>query len=209
MRNDAAILNVIAPKGVTHVHGVTFDGRHIWAAVGDRMIAVDPNSGAIDRYVSVPATAGTAFDGRYLYQLAGGRIHVIDGETGKWLRDFAAPSGEDCSGLAWSEGSLWIGQYVGGRILEVAPDTGRILREIEMGRHVTGVTWTSDHLWHGSWDGEQGTLHQFDLDRGEARQTLLMPAGVPVTGIEAGGDGQAFCGAGAQGKIYVVQIGQT
>ncbi|WP_461159178.1 NHL repeat-containing protein [Sphingobium sp. TomMM35A] len=173
------------------------------------MLALDPDQGEVRRTISVPATAGTAFDGRHLYQISGGRIRVIDHKTGKYVRDFPAPPGDDSSGMAWSEGSLWIGQYQGRRILEVAPEDGRILREIEVGRLVTGVTWAGDQLWHGSWDGERGALHQFDPVVRETRCTIRMPDGVPITGVEANGDGQAFCGAGAQGLIHVVQLDES
>ncbi|MFC4257208.1 glutamine cyclotransferase [Altererythrobacter xixiisoli] len=207
MDNNAKILRILAPgQGVAHIHGVSYDGCHVWAAAGDRLLALDPKQGEIRKIVSIPATAGTAFDGRHLYQISGGRIRVIDHETGKCVRDFAAPPGDDCSGMAWSEGSLWIGQYEGRRILEVSPENGRVLREIEVGRLVTGVTWAGDQLWHGSWDGERGALHQFDPEAGETRRTIRMPDGVPITGVEANGDGQAFCGAGAQGIIHVVQL---
>lgn len=209
MENPAHIIKVIVPDdGVSHIHGVTYDGRHVWAAVGDRLVALDPASGAMRKSVDLAATAGTAFDGRHLYQLAAGWIKVVDVETGECLRQFPAPPGDDCSGMAWSEGSLWIGQYKGCRILEVAPDTGAILRQIEVGRFVTGVTWADDRLWHGSWDGERGALHQIDADSGAVQRSLTLPPGVPVTGMEDNGQGQIFCGAGAQAVIHVVQIGE-
>ena len=64
--------------GLEHVAGLTFDGRSVWFATGDRLNALDPESGAVVRSIEVAARAGTAFDGRHLYQLADGRIQKID-----------------------------------------------------------------------------------------------------------------------------------
>jgi hypothetical protein len=54
-----------------------------------------------------------------------------------------APGGGD-SGLAWAEGTLWVGQYRNRKIHQIDPQTGAILRTIESNRFVTGVTWILD-----------------------------------------------------------------
>src|SRR5215467_9319730 len=96
--------------GVDHVGGVTFDGKHVWFASGNRLNALDPVSGKVARTLDVPAHAGTAFDGRHLYQLADSRIQKIDPKTGKVLATIPLPEGGG-SGLAWAEGTLWLGRY--------------------------------------------------------------------------------------------------
>lgn len=71
----AEILREYGPfPGVDEVHGVTFDGRLVWFASGDRLNAFDPASGTPVRSIDVAAHAGTAFDGKHLFQLAEGRI---------------------------------------------------------------------------------------------------------------------------------------
>src|SRR5215471_14647806 len=127
--------------GVDHVHGLTFDGRHVWFASGERLNALDPASGALARAIEVPARAGTAFDGRHLFQIADDRIQKIDPETGRVLATIPAPAGGGDSGLAWAEGTLWVGHYRERKIHQVDPETGTILRTIESNRFVTGVTW--------------------------------------------------------------------
>ena len=64
--------------GVDHVHGVTFDGQHVWFAAGDTLRAFDPASGKTLRSIDVAAHAGTAFDGQHLFQIAEDRIQKID-----------------------------------------------------------------------------------------------------------------------------------
>ncbi len=107
-KSAATILREYGPfDGVEQVAGVTFDGAHVWFASGDRINALDPASGKIDRAIAVPAHAGTAFDGRHLYQLGESRIRKIDPTTGNVVSSFPFPGGG--SGLAWAEGALWLG----------------------------------------------------------------------------------------------------
>src|SRR5436189_6430573 len=103
-RSAAEILREFGPfPGVDHVHGVSFDGLHVWFASGDKLNAFDPASGKRVRSIDVAGHAGTAFDGRHLYQLAEDRIQKIDPNTGRVLATIPAPGG-GCSGLAWAEG---------------------------------------------------------------------------------------------------------
>src|SRR5918999_811678 len=117
--------------GADHVHGVTYDGQHVWFAAGGKLNAFDPSSGKTVRSLDVAAHAGTAFDGRHLFQLAEDRIQKIDPNTGGVLATIPAPGGGGDSGLAWAEGTLWVGQYRDRKIHQVDPETGAILRRLE------------------------------------------------------------------------------
>src|SRR5262245_2183581 len=111
-RSTAEIVREYGPfAGVDEVHGVTYDGQRVWFATGDTLKALDPESGKTLRSIDVPADAGTAFDGRHLYQLAENRIQKIDPKTGRVLATIPAPGSGGDSGLAWAEGTLWVGQY--------------------------------------------------------------------------------------------------
>src|SRR5919204_1707026 len=110
-RSAADIVREYGPfPGVQHVHGVTYDGQHVWFAAGDKLIAFDPDSGKTPRSIDVPGHAGTAFDGQHLFQLAEHRIQKIDPKTGRVLATIPAPGGGGDSGLAWAGGRLWAGQ---------------------------------------------------------------------------------------------------
>ena len=99
-RSAAEIVREYGPfPGVDHVHGVTFDGQHVWIAAGDRLNAIDPASGKPLRSIEVAADAGTAFDGRHLFQIAEDRIQKIDPKTGRVLGSIPAPGGGGDSGL--------------------------------------------------------------------------------------------------------------
>ena len=201
----AEILREYGPfPGVDDVAGVTFDGWHVWFASGDRLNAFDPASGDMVRTIDVAAHAGTAFDGQHLFQLAADRIQKIDPKSGRVLATIPAPSGGG-SGLAWAEGTLWVGQHRNRKIHQIDPATGATLRTIESNRFVTGVTWVEGDLWHGVWEGDESELRRIDPRTGEVLESLEMPPGSVVSGLESDGGDQFFCGGAKSGKVRVVR----
>ena len=205
-RSTAEIVREYGPfPGADRVHGVTYDGQNVWFAAGERLIAFDPESGKALRSIEVAGSAGTAFDGRHLFQLAGDRILKIDPKTGKVLASIPAPGGGRDSGLTWAEGTLWVGQYRDRKIYQIDPGTGAILRTIESNRFVTGVTWIDGELWHGTWEGDESDLRRIDPRTGEVLETLEMPPGVAVSGLESNGGDRFFCGGAGSGKVRAVR----
>lgn len=190
--------------GAPIIHGVDYDGRHVWLATGDQLQALDTASGEIQRTLNVSADAGTAFDGTHLYQIAEKQIQKIDPATGDVLATLPAPGDGEDSGMAWAEGSLWIGQYRKKKIHQVDPDTGAILRTLESNRFVTGVTWLNDELWHGTWEGEASDLRHIDPETGDVLERIEMPQGVGVSGLTCDGNGSFYCGGGPSGKVRAV-----
>jgi glutamine cyclotransferase len=205
-RSAAEILREYGPfPGVDRVNGVTFDGQHVWIAAGDTLKAFDPASGNTLRSIDVAAHAGTAFDGRHLFQIAEDRIQKIDPDTGRVLSTIPAPGGGSDSGLAWAEGTLWVGHPRGRKIHQVDPETGAILRTIESNRVVTGVTWIDGELWHGTWEGDESEVRRIDPVTGEVQERLDMPSGIGVSGLESDGGDRFFCGGGSSGKVRAVR----
>ena len=205
-RSTAEIIQEYGPyPGADHVHGVTYDGQNVWFASGDKLNAVDPSSGKMERSIDVAADAGTAFDGKHFYQLADDRIQKIDAKTGQVLATIPAPAGGGDSGLAWAEGTLWVGHYRGRKIHQIDPDTGKILRTIESNRFVTGVTWVDGDLWHATWEGDESDLRRVDPRTGQVLERLEMPAGVGVSGLESDGGDRFYCGGGKSGKVRAVR----
>jgi glutamine cyclotransferase len=205
-RSAAEILREYGPfAGVDSVGGVSFDGQRVWFASGDKLNAFDPASGETLRSIDVAAHAGTAFDGHHLFQIAEDRIQRIDPETGRVVATIPAPGGGRDSGLAWAEGTLWVGQHRDRKIHQIDPQTGAILRTIESNRFVTGVTWIDGELWHATWEGDESEVRQVDPRTGEILQSLDMPLGVGVSGLESDGADRFFCGGGNTGKVRTVR----
>ncbi len=207
MKTTAAeIVREYGPFAETEgVHGVTYDGQHVWFASGDKLNALDPASGTIVRSIATPAHAGTAFDGQYLYQLAEEHIQKIDPKTGRVLATIAAPAGGGNSGLAWAEGTLWLGRYRERKIHQIDPKTGAILRTLESNRFVTGVSWVDGELWHATWEGDESELRRVDPQTGKVLDQLELPSGVNVSGLESNGTDLFFCGGGGTRKVRAVR----
>ena len=204
-RSAAEIIREYGFPGIDSVHGVTYDGERVWFASGDALNAFDPASGTMLRSLAVPAHAGTAFDGQHLFQLAEDRIQKIDPKTGRVVATIPAPGGGGDSGLAWAEGTLWVGQYRERKIHQIDPETGAILRTIESNRFVTGVTWVDGELWHATWEADECELRRVDPRSGEVLESLTMPPGAGVSGLESDGGDRFFCGGGGSGKVRAVR----
>lgn len=205
-RAAAEIIEEYGPfTGIEGVHGVTYDGRQVWFASGDKLNALDPASGKMQRSIDVAAHAGTAFDGQHLFQIAENRIQKIDPQSGRVLATIPAPGGGGDSGLAWAEGTLWVGHYRERKIHQVDPETGEVLRTIESNRFVTGVAWVEGDLWHATWEGDESELRRIDPQTAEVLERLDMPAGAGISGLESDGAERFYCGGGKSGKVRVVR----
>jgi glutamine cyclotransferase len=205
-RAQAEIVREYGPfPGVEQVAGVTCDGHHVWFASGDKLNALDPDSGQIERSIDVAAHAGTAFDGKHLFQIAEDRIQKIDPGTGQVLATIPAPGGGADSGMAWAEGTLWVGQHRNRKIFQIDPNTGKILRTIESNRFVTGVSWVDGELWHATWEGDESELRRVDPGTGEVLEALEMPAGANVSGLESDGGEFFYAGGGRGGTLRKIR----
>lgn len=192
--SPAEILREYGPfAGADTVAGVTFDGENVWFASGDRINAFDPESGAPVRAIDVAAHAGTTFDGTHLFQIAEEVIQKVDPRTGKVVATIPSPSG-GASGMAWAEGSLWVGEYRSKRIHQVDPVTGKVLRTISSDRFVTGVTWADGELWHATLEDGESSLRRIDPQSGAVLEQLDMPQGAGISGLESDGRDRFFAG---------------
>jgi glutamine cyclotransferase len=204
-RDPATIVREYGPyPDVTHVHGVSYDGANIWIATGNTLNAIAPESGETVRVLEVAAHAGTAFNGQHLFQISGDRIQKVDPKNGTVVASIPAPKG-GASGMAWADGTLWVGQHRNRKIHQVDPMTGAILRTIESNRFVTGVTWAGDELWHGTWEADKSELRRIDPHSGEVLRQIDMPPGIAVSGLESNGSAMFFCGGGSSGMLRAVR----
>jgi glutamine cyclotransferase len=191
--------------GANQIHGVTHDGQRVWAATDHGLVAFDPASGEVARTLDRASDAGTAFDGRYLYQIAEARIDKIDPASGDVVASIPAPGQGRDSGLAWAEGSLWVGEYRDRKIHQIDPATGVVLRTIESNRFVTGVTWVDGELWHGTWEGDESDIRRIDPESGAVLERLELPRGIGVSGLESDGADLFYAGGGPSGMVRAVR----
>jgi outer membrane protein assembly factor BamB len=202
---DAEIAREYVPfNDRANVHGVTFDGKLVWFARNDELVAFDPDSAQVKRRLPVPAAdAGTAFDGQHLYQLAKGEVVVLDPSDGRVVRRFRAPADGMASGMAWADGYLYIGQFRESRIHKVDAKTGEVVKTLTSDRYVTGVSCVDGALWHGAaFDGKPSELRRLGPD-GAVEESLRVPV-EGISGIERTRDGDFWCG-GEKGTLRRVR----
>jgi len=201
----AEILREYGPfSGADSVAGVTYDGENVWFASGDRLVAFDPESGARMRAIDVAAHAGTTFDGTHLFQIAEDVIQKIEPATGAVVATIPSPT-DSASGMAWAEGSLWVGEYRGKKIHQVDPATGKVLRSITSDRFVTGVTWADGDLWHATLEDGHSELRRLDPLSGDVLEALDMPPGVGVSGLESDGRDRFFAGNASGATVRAIR----
>ena len=202
VRAAAELVGEYGPFGEGGMHGVTFDGTLVWFARDGELIAFDPAKEEVVKRLAVPASAGTAFAGESLYPLAGERILVVRPSDGRVLREIPAPSKGKDSGMAYGDGYLWVGAYKEAKIHQVDPKTGEIVKTLSSDRFVTGVSCIDGALWHAttSDDGKAGEIRRLGAD-GEVEESLTVPDGLFVSGLERAGDGTFWCGGGSTGKL--------
>ena len=202
---EAEVLREYGPfPDAPEVNGVTFDGRCVWLAVGQRMLAVAPDTGDVVRTIEAPAEAGSAFDGRFLYQISGSTIQKIEHQSGKVVSTVRAPCAS-MSGMAWADGYLWIGEYTASKVHQVDPETGALVRSLVSDRFVTGVTWVQGELWHGTMQGDSSELRELDPETGVVRRRIALPQGTVVSGLESNGSDVFYCGGASSGKLRAIR----
>jgi outer membrane protein assembly factor BamB len=203
---DAEVAREYLPfeGGKGGVHGVTFDGKLVWFARDDEVVAFDPSTEKVVKRLPVPAAnAGTAFDGKHLYQLAKGEIVVLDPSDGRVVRKFLAPTDGNCSGMAWADGYLFVGQYHESRIHKVDAKTGEVVKTLVSDRFVTGVSCVDGVLWHGVSEGGQPPELRRLAPDGSVEETLRVPVG-HVAGVERTSNDEFWCG-GEKGTLRLVR----
>jgi outer membrane protein assembly factor BamB len=155
--------------GITCIHGVTFDGTHVWFAAGpgDDIHCVDPATGALVKsFGRTDCNAGLAFDGRHLWQIASERIDCIDRATGKTLRTIR--SDRLVTGVTWAGAELWHGTYPEdensiepGELREIDPESGAVRQSVHLpaGTLVSGTEFDGrGRIWLGSLERKKATL---------------------------------------------------
>jgi hypothetical protein len=202
--HEAEVIGEYGPFGEGRVHGVTFDGKRVWFARDNELVAFDPASEEVVQRHAVPAGSGTAFDGEHLYQLARSEILVIEPKDGRVVRRMPAPGKGGDSGMAWADGYLWVGQYRASKIHQIDAKTGEVVKTLSSDRFVTGVSCVDGALWHGALqEGQPAELRRLAAD-GTVEETLVISAATHVSGVESNGKGAFWCGAEG-GKLRLVQ----
>lgn len=199
----AVVDKELTPGG--KVHGVTYDGKNVWYASDDNLVAVDPATEAVTKRLPVKAGAGTAFDGTHLYQLGDGKILVVDPADGRIVRELPSPRPGECSGMAYADGHLFVGEYKDGRIHKIDAKTGEVTKTLSSDRWVTGVSCVDGAIWHATANNGDGPAQIRRLAEDGTVEEVLEVHGVEyISGLESDRKGGFWCG-GENGKLRHVR----
>ena len=204
-RYVADILEEQGPfPGIDTVHGVTYDGRQVWLASGDRSTRSTRPAAPPCARSRCPRTPD-----RVRWQAS-----VPDRRTPDPSHRSADRPGarlDSRPGQRWRFGtrlgrsSLWVGQYRDRKIHQIDPHTGAVLRTIQSNRFVTGVTWVEGELWHATWENDRSELLHLDPHTGEVLESVEMPGATKISGLETDGPDRFFCGGARGGQIRAVR----
>jgi streptogramin lyase len=125
--------------------GTAFDGTHLWQIAGDRVVRMNPQTGAVVH--SIPTPLGVHCSGMawmpggvrgalWIGSFQGRELVKVDAETGAELKRLATD--RLVTGVEWIDGELWHGAWkseeepVGAELRRVDPDSGRVEAELRM-----------------------------------------------------------------------------
>jgi glutamine cyclotransferase len=144
--------------------GTAFDGRHLYQIADDRILKIDPASGAILSTIPSPGggrdsgltwAEGTLWVGEYRAR----KIHQVDPATGAILRTIE--SNRFVTGVTWVDGELWHGTWEGNDsdIRQVDPQTGEVLARLTLpaGTEVSGLESDQRDLFYAG-GGKSGRV---------------------------------------------------
>jgi outer membrane protein assembly factor BamB len=156
--------------------GTAYDGSHIWQIAGDRILRVEPETGAIVRSLPTPAgvhcsgmawVAGALWIGDY----SGKRLVKVSLETGEVIKELS--SDRFVTGIEWIGGALWHGAWE--RTGSEGPDVGARLRRL-------------------------------DAESGKVLQEVAVEGNWQISGTGVDAAGRLWCGGGGRGGIRAVRL---
>jgi hypothetical protein len=125
-RSNAEIVREYGPfPGAERVNGVTYDGQHVWFASGDKLNAFDPSSGKMRALDRCRRACGNGLRRPAPVSDRRGSHPEDRSEDRPCARHDPGARRRRDSGLAWAEGTLWVGQYRNRKIHQSIPTQGR------------------------------------------------------------------------------------
>src|SRR6516165_1901580 len=144
-----------------------------------------------------PSTASTSFSWPRIGSRRSIRRPVV------YLPRSRRPAAAVTRGSRGPKGRYGSGCTGTGRSIKLTPKPGRFSARSSPTAS-SPVTWVDGELWHGTREGDESDLRRVDPRTGEVLETVEMPPGVIVTGLESDGGDRFFCAGGATGTVRVV-----
>jgi hypothetical protein len=166
-QTGVALGSLVCPGNLS---GLAWDGHSLWQSLHDGgcLRRINPETNDFDQTIMVEDQdwlSGVAWDGRFLWAASQqrGRLLLLDSESGVVLRTLPAPIAS--GGLAYHDGSLWLGiaypmtfdehyeqfNWAGDEqhfaIVRLDPADGQEMARYSLDFLPMGVAWANDELW--------------------------------------------------------------
>jgi hypothetical protein len=180
------------------IHGLTFDGKRLVLAAGERLVRLAPETGrVVDQLETFPDRGGLAYDGRHLWQLSEGRIQQIDLRTG-FVQRSIGPQPSVVTGLECLGDQLLVLHTAGRTLACVETLNATSVAEIDVQLPLRGLAWATRRLWASTAD----ELCCIDPASGRIVAEFALPPGLEVCDIAGDAEGRLWC---ADGRSHVLR----
>jgi hypothetical protein len=180
------------------IHGITFDGRRLVVAAGNRLVRISPSSGrVVDQFETFPDPGGLAYDGQDLWQKSEGHLQKLDPRTGFVLRSVSPGLGE-IAGLECIGNDLLV-LHAGGRaIARVETLDATSVSHVDVDVPLHGLAWVARALWSFAAD----RLYRIDLASKRVVARFALPPATEVCDLAGDANGYFWC---VDGRSRVVR----
>ncbi len=131
---------------------LAWDGSGLWVAGESGLQRVDPQSGEIQDYRLPGYPYDMLWDGEWLWLTTALDYRLVRISANGEQQSFRV--GQRPYALAWDGESLWVSDYMDGSILQVAPEDGSVLAQVEVGYAAHDLLWAEDRLWVADINGD-------------------------------------------------------
>jgi hypothetical protein len=184
------------------IHGVTFDGKRLVLAAGNRLLRLSPESGrVVDQLETFPDRGGIAFDGRLLWQHSEGRIQQLDPRTGFVCRSLSARV-SPITGLECIDNDLLLLHSAGHGLARVETLDARPIADVVVQASVRGLAWVARELWSSM----PGALCRLDPTSGRILAQFALPASLDVCDLAGDSQGRVWCVDGRSRRLRAIGV---
>jgi hypothetical protein len=182
--------------------GITFDGRRLVVAGGDRLWRLVTDTGReVDELETSPSPGGLAYDGRHhVWQLSADRLQQLEPRTGFVVRSLELRlvdvTGLECLGhdvLVLHGGGRWLAR------LETLDAT--VVDQFETNAPLRGLGRVGGELWSATSD----ELVRLDPASGRILARVALPAGIEVCDLAADAERLLWCVDGSSSAVRALK----
>ena len=172
---------LVAPTGLlTKPASVAVGLGSVWAAAGDRLVMIDPDTNRVRDAVAINGSVALAVGHGAVWNLVPGGASASFGgaavsaplqriDPATRAVTASIPVAGDAIAIAAGADTIWVGTQTG-RLISVDPETGVVAATIDAGKSVSGVAADGEGVWVAN--GGETTVRRIDPGTNEVVATI-------------------------------------